>query len=98
VNGWAFVKPIRKLYYNLTVTAVSVVVALLIGGIEVLGLISEQLKMHGAFWDKIGSLNDNFGVIGFVIVRIFAVSSTVSILIYRRNGYDLIEVRPGPSI
>ena len=69
--GWAFVKPIRKLYYNLTITFVSVVVALLIGGIEVLGLIGDQLKMHGAVWDMIGSLNDNFGVIGFVIIGVF---------------------------
>ena len=45
--GWAFVKPIRKLYYNLTITAVSVVVAVLIGGIEALGLIGDQLGLDG---------------------------------------------------
>jgi high-affinity nickel-transport protein len=90
--GWAFVKPIRKLYYNLTVTFVSVVVAFLIGGIEVLGLIGDQFKIHGAIWDAIGSLNNNFGIIGFVIIGVFVGSWAVSILIYRLKRYDDIEV------
>jgi high-affinity nickel-transport protein len=90
--GWAFVKPIRKLYYNLTITVVSIVVALLIGGIEVLGLIGDQFKIRGAIWDVIGSLNNNFGIIGFVIIGVFVGSWAVSILIYRMNRYDEIEV------
>ncbi len=90
--GWAFVKPIRKLYYNLTITLVSVLVALLVGGIEVLGLIGDQLKIHGAVWDLIGSLNNNFGLVGFAIIAVFALSWIVSFLIYRLNGYDAIEV------
>ena len=95
--GWAFVKPIRKLYYNMTITFVSVLVALLIGGIEVLGLIRDRLNIHGAVWDIVGSLTDNFGVIGFVIIGVFAVSWSISMAIYRINRYDEIEVRPGPS-
>ena len=95
--GWAFVKPIRKLYYNLTITFVSVVVALLIGGIEALGLIGDQLKIHGAVWDMIGLLNNNFGVIGFVIIGIFLLSWVVSFGIYRVNRYDEIEVNTGPA-
>ena len=95
--GWAFVKPIRKLYYNLTITFVSIVVALLIGGIEVLGLIGDQLKIHGAIWDVIGSLNNNFGIIGFVIIGVFAGSWGVSILIFRMNRYDEIEVNTDPA-
>ena len=59
--GWAFVKPIRKLYYNMTITFVSVVVALLVGGIEALGLVGGQFGLRGAFWDGIGALNDHFG-------------------------------------
>jgi len=90
--GWAFVKPIRKLYYNMTITFVSVVVALLIGGIEVLGLIGDHLQTHGALWDIIGYLNNNFGVIGFVIIGVFAGSWIVSLLIYRMNRYDEIKV------
>ena len=62
--GWAFIKPIRKLYYNMTITAVSVVVPLLVGGIEALGLIAENFDLAGGFWDLIGDLNDNFGVAG----------------------------------
>jgi high-affinity nickel-transport protein len=58
--GWAFVKPIRKLYYNMTITLVSVIVALLIGGIEALGLIGDRLELQGEFWQAIGALNDNF--------------------------------------
>jgi len=90
--GWAFVKPLRKLYYNMTITFVSILVALLIGGIEVLGLIGDQFKLQGAVWDMIGSLNDNFGTIGFVIIGVFVVSWGASIIIYRMNRYDEIEV------
>jgi len=95
--GWAFVKPIRKLYYNMTITFVSVVVALLIGGIEVLGLIGGQFKVHGAIWDIIGYLNNNFGVIGLVIIGVFAGSWIISLLIYRMNRYDEIEVNTDPT-
>lgn len=90
--GWAFVKPIRKLYYNLTITLVSVLVALLIGGIEVLGLIGDHLKIHGAVWDGIGSLTNNFGAVGFAIIAVFVLCWGVSLLIYRMNRYDEIEV------
>ena len=95
--GWAFVKPIRKLYYNLTITFVSVAVALLVGGIEVLGLIGGHLKIQGAIWGAIGSLNNNFGVIGFVIIGVFVASWVISILIYRLNRYDEIEVNTDPA-
>ena len=91
--GWAFMKPIRKLYYNLTITAVSVVVAVLVGGIETLGLIGNTFKLEGSFWDVIGSLNDNFGVLGYVIIGVFAASWFVSVVIYRARGYDNIEVQ-----
>jgi high-affinity nickel-transport protein len=60
--GWAFIKPIRKLYYNLTVTAASVIVAVVVGGLEVLNLIGDQLGLidGGGFWGAIGAINDNF--------------------------------------
>ena len=95
--GWAFAKPIRKLYYNMTITFVSVLVALLVGGIEMLGLVGDQLKFKGALWDMIGSLNNNFGVIGFAIIGILVVSWAVSITIYRLKRYDEIEVNTGPG-
>src|SRR5262249_10872623 len=81
--GWAFVKPIRKLYYNLTITAVSVLVALLIGSVEALGLIADQLSLSGGVWDFIAMLNDNFGALGYVIIAIFAAAWILSIAIYR---------------
>jgi nickel/cobalt transporter (NiCoT) family protein len=92
--GWAFVKPIRKLYYNLTITAVSVLVAVVVGGLEVLNLIGDQLGLTdgGGFWGAIGAINDNFGVLGYIIVGIFLLSWLVSLLIYRARGYDEIEV------
>jgi nickel/cobalt transporter (NiCoT) family protein len=89
--GWAFVRPIRKLYYNLTITFVSVVVALIVGGIEALGLIGDQLSLGGPFWDFIGALNDNFGNIGFLIVGVFIVSWIGSWVIYRIRGFDRLD-------
>ena len=97
--GWAFVKPIRKLYYNMTITFVSVIVAVFIGGIEALGLIGDQFKLQGSFWAALDVVtNDrNFMLIGFGIIALFAASWIVSIVIYRMNDYDSIEVRPGNS-
>lgn len=94
--GWAFVKPIRKLYYNMIITFISVLVALLVGGIEVLGLIGDRLKVHGALWNMISALNNNFGIVGFVIIGVFILSWAVSVLIYRLNRYDEIEVNTDP--
>jgi nickel/cobalt transporter (NiCoT) family protein len=95
--GWAFIKPIRKLYYNLTITAVSVIVALVVGGLETLNLIGDQLGLTdgGGFWGAIGSLNDNFGVLGYVIIGIFVVAWAISYVVYRVNRYDEIEASAG---
>jgi nickel/cobalt transporter (NiCoT) family protein len=89
--GWAFAKPVRKLYYNLTITFVSVLVALLIGGIETIGLLKDQLKLTGGLWDLVGSLNDNFGTLGFVIIGIFIFCWIGSVVIYRIKGFDRLE-------
>ena len=95
--NWAFVKPIRKLYYNLTITFASVVVAFLIGGIEALGLVGDRLSLSGWFWDGIGTLNDNFNDLGFLIIGIFAAAWIGSIVVYRYKGFDNIEVNRAPS-
>src|SRR5208282_1328421 len=81
--NWAFIKPMRKLYYNLTITFVSVVIAFLIGGIETLGLIGNQFGMSGWFWEGIAALNDNFNSLGFVIIGVFIIAWIASIVIYR---------------
>jgi nickel/cobalt transporter (NiCoT) family protein len=91
--GWAFKKPIRKLYYNLTITAVSVMVAMLVGSIEALGLIDDRLKLSGGFWSFIGALNDNFGMIGCLIIGIFAASWVTSAVIYKLRGYDRLVIK-----
>jgi high-affinity nickel-transport protein len=92
--GWAFVKPIRKLYYNLSITAVSVLVAVIVGGLETLNLIGDQfgLTEGGGFWGAIGALNDNFGMLGYVIVGVFIGAWIISAAIYRIKRYDEIDV------
>jgi high-affinity nickel-transport protein len=95
--GWAFTKPIRKLYYNLTITFVSVLIAVLIGGIEALGLLADRLNLEGPFWLYIGTLNDHFGSLGYLIIAIFVVSWLVSIAVYRLARFDRIESRVNAS-
>jgi high-affinity nickel-transport protein len=89
---WAFVRPIRKLYYNLTITLVSVVVALLIGAIETLGLFCERFHLEGGLWDVIRILNDNFNNLGFVIIGVFIFAWVASFAVYRLKGYDNLPV------
>ena len=91
--GWAYVKPIRKLYYNLTITFVSILVALFVGGIEVLGLLADKFALNGTFWQMIDSLNDNLGTIGFVVIGVFIASWAGSWLIYRLKEDEAIEVK-----
>jgi high-affinity nickel-transport protein len=87
--GWAYRNPMRKLFYNLTITSVSVLVALVVGGIETLGLIAGQFQLHGVFWNAISDLNGNFGALGYGILALFVASWGVSYLIYRFKRYDL---------
>jgi high-affinity nickel-transport protein len=87
--GWAYRNPMRKLFYNLTITSVSVLVALVVGGIETLGLIGAQFQLHGALWNAIADLNGNFGALGYGIVGLSIVSWAVSFLVYRFKRYDL---------
>ncbi len=90
--GWAFVKPIRKLYYNMTITCVSVIVAFAVGGVESLGLLASYLRLHGRFWDGVAKLNDNFGTLGYFIVGLFAVSWLVSLAIYKWRRLGDLEL------
>ena len=90
--GWAFVKPIRKLYYNLTITIVSAIVAIFIGGIETLGLIAGELNLQGWFWNRMNDLNNNFGLLGYGIIGIFAAAWSISFTVYRVKKLDDIEI------
>ncbi|HEX6816950.1 MAG TPA: HoxN/HupN/NixA family nickel/cobalt transporter [Ktedonobacterales bacterium] len=97
--GWAFVKPIRKLFYNMTITLISVLVALVIGALETLGIVGQELNLQGGLWDFVSNLTGNFGWVGAGIVGIFIVSWLVSTLVYRINRYDEIEIASGsPSL
>jgi len=93
--GWAYVKPIRKLYYNLNITLVSVLIAFVVGGIEVLSIVAGRLGLSGGVWDLVRNLD--FGLIGLAIIAIFVVSWTASTAIYRWKGYDDLPVRRSAS-
>ena len=88
---WATARPLRRLYYNLTITLISVAVAVLVGGIEVLGLLGRALDLQGSFWDVVALLNDNFGALGIVIIGLVIVSWGLSALVYRLKGFDALD-------
>jgi high-affinity nickel-transport protein len=90
--GWAFSNPVRKIYYNITITGLSVAVALLIGSIELLGLFAGQLQWRGPFWDWLGGLDLN--AVGFVVVGIFVATWAIALLVWR---YGRIEEKWTPA-
>jgi nickel/cobalt transporter (NiCoT) family protein len=97
--GWAFVKPIRKLYYNLTITFASIVAAVVIGGIEALGLIGDKLGLQGPVWRFAAALADNLALVGCSIVAFFIVSFIASYLLYKAKGFERMEtVASGDSL
>ncbi|MGA7093728.1 MAG: HoxN/HupN/NixA family nickel/cobalt transporter [Candidatus Cybelea sp.] len=81
--GWAFVKPMRKLYYNLVITSVSVLVAVIVGAIEAGSVVADQLQLNGGVWDAVRAANENFGMLGFIIIALFIASWLVSLGVYR---------------
>ena len=81
--GWAFTDPARKLYYNLTVTSISVVVAILVGGIEAAGLLADKFGLAGGVWDIVNAVVGELGGLGYAIVTAFVVSWLVSLMVYR---------------
>ena len=95
--GWAFVKPVRKLYYNMTITFVSVVVALVVGGIEALGLLGARFNLTGRFWGAVNGLNAHFGAVGFFVVALFALSWILSIAIYKWRRFDELDLNSSPA-
>lgn len=93
--GWAYIKPLRKLFYNLTITFISVLVALLVGGIEAFSVIGDKLELRGWFWEYIGKLSGDFGTMGYFIIGIFIVSWIASTIIYKIQKYDEVEITTG---
>jgi high-affinity nickel-transport protein len=79
--GWAFSKPIRKVFYNITITGLSVAVALVIGTIELGGLVASQLGLSGVFWTWFEHIDIN--LLGFVIVAMFVATWVIALAIWR---------------
>ena len=90
--GWAFDQPIRKVYYNLTLTVLSVLVAFAIGGVELLQVISAELGWSGPFWAWLGGLS--FEALGVGIVVLFVGAWLVALAIYRVKHYEEIGFGP----
>ena len=91
--GWAFVKPLRKIYYNLTITVISVLVAFVIGTVELLQVLSGELNLQGPFWVWLARLD--FETIGYGIIGIFVVSWLASVALWRYKRFDEEIVRQG---
>ncbi len=83
---WAFAKPIRKIYYNLTITGLSVFVALFIGTIEIVGLVAQETNLSGGFWTFLEGFNINRA--GFIIVGIFLVTWVVALLVWHFGNIE----------
>jgi high-affinity nickel-transport protein len=79
--GWAFSNPVRKLYYNATVTGLSVLVALGIGGIEVVSVVADRFGLHGGIWSAAGSVDLN--AVGYAVVGLFAVTWALAVVVWR---------------
>jgi high-affinity nickel-transport protein len=86
--GWAFSEPVRKVFYNLTITGLSVAVAVVIGTIELGGLAASELNLPGSFWNWFENININF--LGFVIVAMFVATWAIALSVWR---YGRIEER-----
>jgi high-affinity nickel-transport protein len=79
--GWAFSNPVRKVYYNIIITGLSVAVALVIGTVELLGLAVDKLGLTGVFWSWVSGIDIN--AVGYMIVGLFVVTWAIALLIWR---------------
>jgi high-affinity nickel-transport protein len=79
--GWAFSHPVRKIYYNITITGLSVAVALLIGSVELLSVLGDRLGLSGGLWDVVADLDLN--VVGYLVVGLFVVTWAVALAVWR---------------
>jgi nickel/cobalt transporter (NiCoT) family protein len=97
--GWAFARPVRKVYYNLVITGLSIAVAFLVGTIELFGLLSSELHVHGGFWDFMANFDINRA--GFAIAGLFVVVWIVAIAYWRIGKVEMrwaIETGPGETL
>ena len=78
--GWAFSQPVRKIYYNITITGLSVAVALIVGTAELLSVLADQLSLSGGLWDVVGHLDLN--LLGYLIVGLFVVTWAIALAVW----------------
>ena len=90
--GWAFVKPVRKLFYNMTITLVSFMIALLIGSLEALSVIAAKFHLDSGFFGAVGALSDHSTAVGYGIIALMIASWLVSMVVYRMAGWDDLEL------
>jgi nickel/cobalt transporter (NiCoT) family protein len=97
--GWAFARPVRKVYYNLVITGLSIAVAFLIGTIEIAGLLSSELRIRGGFWDFMANFDINKA--GFAIAGLFVIVWVVAIGYWKLGNLDHrwapVATAPGPA-
>jgi nickel/cobalt transporter (NiCoT) family protein len=84
--GWAFFNPVRKVYYNLAITGLSVSICFFIGSVEVLGLLPHEMHWHGAFWNAMKGFNINTA--GFVIVGLFVLTWVIAVTLWRYGNIE----------
>ena len=84
--GWAFSNPVRKVYYNITVTSLSVVVALVIGTVELLQVAATKLQLESSFWTWLAALD--FGQLGYGIVGLFVLTWAASVVLWKTRRIE----------
>jgi high-affinity nickel-transport protein len=91
--GWAFAQPVRKVYYNITITALSVAVALIIGTVQLTSILADKLDLSGGLWDLVATADLN--LVGFFVAGLFVVTWAVALLVWR---YGRIEEKWAPAV
>ena len=84
--GWAFARPVRKVYYNLVITALSIGAAFIVGTIEILGILTTEFHLNGSFWNVMANFNIN--VAGFCIAGMFVAVWTVALIYWRAGNVE----------
>jgi nickel/cobalt transporter (NiCoT) family protein len=95
--GWAFIKPMRKLFYNMTITLVSFLIALLIGSLEALSVIASKFHLDSGVWAAVNSLSEHSTAVGYGIIGLMIASWAASVVVYRAAGFDKLDLQAEPS-
>ena len=84
--GWAFARPVRKVYYNLVITGLSIAAAFIIGTIEIIGVLTSELHLHGWFWDTMANFDINKA--GFIMVGLFLIIWVVAVAVWKYGNVE----------